>query len=125
MTVVQWDTDDIGRLQASAQVMPTVERLWLLEVVLMPKWPRFLFPSEMCLKRSKRVGEIEKGKEKEDPTPSSIWYCFPYEVFGVFCLFVCLTVLSPKWEESERRQERGILFSNDSKENFPSRDAGR
>ena len=25
----------------------------------------------------------------------------------------------------ERRQERGILFSNDSKENFPSRDAGR
>lgn len=90
MTAVQWDTDDIGRLQASAQVMPTVEHLWLLEVVLMPKWPRFLFPSEMCLKRSKRVGEIEKGKEKEDPTPSTIWYCLPYEVVGVFCSFVCL-----------------------------------
>ena len=92
--------------------------------MIMLKWPRFLFPSEMCLKRSKRVGEIEKGKEKEDPTSSTICYCFPYEVVGVF-LFVCLMVLPPKWEESERRQVRGILFSNDSKENFPSRDAGK
>ena len=75
---------------------------------------------EICLKRRKKEEvEIEKEKKKEDLTSLTIWCCFPDEV-----VFFPPMVLPPKREESKMRQDRGIVYSDVSRENIHCCDAG-
>lgn len=128
VTAVHRDTDDMGKLLASAhRIMPVVEVIicvWLPEAMLMPKLPRFLFPSEMCLKRRRAGGGDRKRKEKR--RSNILNYLVLLSLWSFFFWFFFFPMVLPceKWEESEKRQEGGILYSNDSKENFHSCDAG-
>lgn len=94
--------------------------------MLMPKLPRFLFPSEMCLKRRKAGGGDRKRKEKR--RSNILNYLVLLSLWSFFLVFLGfffpMVLPCEKWEGSEERQEGGILYSNDSKENFHSCDAG-
>lgn len=92
--------------------------LWLLITMRTHKWPRFLFPSgkkEKCLRRTKGGKKKKERKKKTQQQLSGVAFLmkpfFP-------------TVLPPKWEESRGKQEGGILYSDDSKEDFHSCDDG-
>lgn len=68
-----------------------------------------------CLRRTKGG---KKKKERKKKTQ--------HQLSGVAFLMKPFfpTVLPPKWEESRGRQEGGILYSDDSKEDFHSCDDG-